>query len=105
MGFQYISNLPSPEEIKKQFPISPAAEVLKTERDQAIKSVLTGKSDKFLVIIGPCSADNEESVSDYVSRLVKVQEKNKRPSDHHSQNLYQQAKDHRRRIQRNASPA
>ncbi|WP_312432536.1 3-deoxy-7-phosphoheptulonate synthase [Lacrimispora sp.] len=77
MGFQYVNNLPSPEEIKKRFPLPAEFKALKIERDQAISDVLTGKSDKFLVIIGPCSADNEESVSDYVNRLVKVQEKTK----------------------------
>jgi len=77
MGFQYVNNLPSPEEIKDRFPLPAEFKALKIERDQAISDVLTGKSDKFLVIIGPCSADNEESVSDYVNRLVKVQEKTK----------------------------
>ncbi|WP_313582671.1 3-deoxy-7-phosphoheptulonate synthase [Lacrimispora sp.] len=77
MGFQYVYNLPSPEEIKERFPLPAEFKALKIERDQAISDVLTGKSDKFLVIIGPCSADNEESVSDYVNRLVKVQEKTK----------------------------
>jgi len=77
MGFQYVNNLPSPEEIKERFPLPAEFKALKIERDQAISDVLTGKSDKFLVIIGPCSADNEESVSDYVNRLVKVQEKTK----------------------------
>ncbi len=77
MGFQYVNNLPSPEEIKERFPLPAEYKALKIERDQAISDVLTGKSDKFLVVIGPCSADNEESVSDYVNRLVKVQEKTK----------------------------
>ena len=77
MGFQYVNNLPSPEEIKERFPLPAEYQALKIERDQAISDVLTGKSDKFLVIIGPCSADNEESVSDYVNRLVAVQEKTK----------------------------
>lgn len=77
MGFQYINNLPSPEEIKERFPLPAEFKALKLERDQAISDVFTGKSDKFLVIIGPCSADNEDSVSDYVNRLTKVQEKTK----------------------------
>lgn len=77
MGFQYVNNLPSPEEIKERFPLPAELKNLKIERDQAICDVLTGASDKFLVIIGPCSADNEDSVCDYVSRLVKVQEKTK----------------------------
>ena len=77
MGFQYINNLPSPEEIKDRFPLPAEFKALKLERDQAISDVFTRKSDKFLVIIGPCSADNEDSVSDYVNRLTKVQEKTK----------------------------
>ena len=77
MGFQYINNLPSPEEIKEQFPLPAESAARKAERDQAISDVLTGKSDKFLVIVGPCSADNEDSVSDYANRLIKVQEQTK----------------------------
>lgn len=75
MGFQYVNNLPSPEEIKESFPLSEELKLLKAERDKAISDVLTGADDKFLVIIGPCSADNEDSVCDYTSRLTKVQEK------------------------------
>lgn len=77
MGFQFVNNLPSPEEIKKRFPLSEEFKALKVKRDQAISDVLTGQSNKFLVIIGPCSADNEDSVLDYTNRLVKVQEKTK----------------------------
>ena len=47
--------------------------LLKIERDKEIKKVFTGESDKFLVIIGPCSADNEDAVCDYICRLAKVQ--------------------------------
>lgn len=75
MSFQYIQQLPSPEEIKDAFPLAQEYAVLKKERDQEIADVFTGKSDKFLVIIGPCSADNEDSVCDYVSRLAKVNDK------------------------------
>lgn len=75
MGFTFINHLPSPEEIKAQFPLPAELAALKAVRDQEISQVLTGKSDKFLVIIGPCSADNEESVCDYANRLAKVQEK------------------------------
>ena len=77
MGFEYVNKLPSPEEMKEQFPLPANLSNLKKERDQAISDVLTGKSDKFLVIIGPCSADNEDSVCEYVNRLLKVQEKTK----------------------------
>lgn len=75
MSFTFIKKLPIPAEIKKQFPVSERAASIKVQRDTAIKEVFTGASKKFLVIIGPCSADNEESVMDYVNRLAAVQEK------------------------------
>lgn len=75
MSFHYVAKLPTPEEIREQFPLPERLVALKKERDAQIKDVITGKSNKFLVIIGPCSADNEEAVCDYVSRLAKVNEK------------------------------
>ena len=75
MSFEFIRQLPSPQEIKEQYPVPKHLVELKEKRDALIKSVFTGESDKFILIIGPCSADNEDSVLDYVSRLVKVQEK------------------------------
>lgn len=75
MSFQFVKKLPIPAEIKKQFPISERAAAIKAQRDAEIRDVFTGASGKFLVIIGPCSADNEESVMEYVHRLAKVQEK------------------------------
>lgn len=77
MSFKYLNQLPTPEEIKQQYPLSAALKEAKRERDEEIARVLKGESDKFLVIIGPCSADNEDSVCDYINRLVKVQEKTK----------------------------
>ncbi len=74
MGFTFVKNLPTPEEIKEQFPVTPELAQLKAARDGEIKKVFTGESDKFLVIVGPCSADNEDSVCDYVSRLSKINE-------------------------------
>ena len=74
MSFQFLKELPSPEEIKKEYPLSKELTELKAKRDQMISDVITGKDDRFLLIIGPCSADNEDSVCDYISRLVKVQE-------------------------------
>ena len=68
MSFEFISKLPTPAEIRRQFPLSEELTMEKRKRDQEIRDVLTGKSDKFLVIIGPCSADNPDSVCDYVSR-------------------------------------
>lgn len=75
MSFEFVRKLPVPSEIKEQYPVPETAARIKIERDKEIKDVFTGNSDKFLVIIGPCSADNEEAVLDYTMRLAKVQEK------------------------------
>ena len=75
MSFSMMKPLPSPAEIQEKYPLSQAARKAKEIRDEEIRQVITGESRKFLVIIGPCSADNEDAVCDYVSRLVKVQEK------------------------------
>lgn len=75
MGFEFIKKLPTPAEIKSQYPVSEAIAKLKEEKDAEIRDVFTGKSDKFLAIIGPCSADNEDAVCDYLTRLTRVQEK------------------------------
>ena len=72
MGIKYISNLPSPEEIIAKYPLREDLKEKKKEFDKDIADVFTGKSDKFLAVIGPCSADNEDSVLDYVTRLAKV---------------------------------
>ena len=75
MSFEYIQKLPTPEEIRQEYPLGKALTALKKERDAMIADVFTGKSDKFLVVVGPCSADNEDAVCDYVSRLGKINEK------------------------------
>ena len=75
MSFEFIRQLPTPQEIKEQYPVPANLAALKAERDAEIKKIFTGESDKFILIIGPCSADNEDSVLDYVSRLAKIQEK------------------------------
>lgn len=74
MGMHYVKQVVSPEEIMEQLPLKEEHKKLKEIRDGEIRDVFTGKSDKFLAIIGPCSADNEDSVCDYVSRLARVQE-------------------------------
>ena len=74
MSFEFIKKLPTPEEIREQYPMPEHLAAIKAERDKEIKAVITGESNKFLVIIGPCSADNEDAVCDYVSRLAKVNE-------------------------------
>ena len=75
MGFEFVKKLPTPAEIKEQYPISAEIAKAKVERDEEIKKVFTGESDKFLAIIGPCSADHEDSVCDYIRRLAPIQEK------------------------------
>ena len=75
MGVTYVKEVMSPEQLLSEYPLPEEHRKLKIEWDKEIARVFTGKSDKFLVIIGPCSADNEDSVCDYINRLVKVQEK------------------------------
>ncbi len=75
MSFEFIKKLPTPEEIRSDYPLPEALKKIKAQRDEEIRDVITGKSDKFLVIIGPCSADNEDSVCDYINRLAKVSDK------------------------------
>ena len=75
MSFQFIQKLPTPDEIRQKYPLPQALVEIKRTRDEEIRKVITGESNKFLVIIGPCSADNEESVCDYVNRLAKLNEK------------------------------
>ncbi len=74
MSFQYVSQLPTPKDIREEFPVPEKLAQLKKQRDQEISDVITGKSNKFLVIIGPCSADNEDAVCEYISRLAKLNE-------------------------------
>ncbi len=72
---RFNRKLPIPQEIKKMYPITDEIKQVKEKRDQEISDVLTGKSDRFLLIIGPCSADREDSVMDYTTRLAGLQEK------------------------------
>lgn len=75
MGFTFNRKLPIPKEIKAMYPLSEKCAALKAQRDKEIREVITGADDRFLIIVGPCSADNETAVMDYLSRLVPVQEK------------------------------
>ena len=75
MSFEFLNQLPTPADIKRDYPLSPELRELKKHRDLMISDVITGKDSRVLVIIGPCSADNEDAVCDYLLRLRKVQEK------------------------------
>ena len=72
MNMNFKRKLPIPKVVKQEFPLDEKMMHVKQERDQQIADIFEGKSDKFLLIIGPCSADHSESVIEYISRLRKV---------------------------------
>ncbi len=75
MNMNFIGKLPIPKQIKEEYPLTEELASIKEKRDTEIKKIFTGESDKFLLVIGPCSADNDDSVMDYISRLRTVQDK------------------------------
>lgn len=75
MNCEFKRKLPIPMELKEMYPVTAEMQANFEKRDIEIKKVLSGESDKFLLVIGPCSADYEDSVMDYISRLRPVQEK------------------------------
>ena len=75
MNMEFKRKLIIPKEIKEMFPVTEEMAALKNERDAEIKDIIAGRSKKFILIIGPCSADNEDAVIEYILRLRKVQEK------------------------------
>ena len=75
MNLEFKKELPSAEEVKKMYPLTPGLDKIKSENDRQIQDIICGRSGKLLLIIGPCSADREDAVLDYVCRLRKVQEK------------------------------
>ena len=75
MGMKINAHLPIPADLKAEYPLSSQILKLKEKRDREIREIFEGKSDKFLVIVGPCSADNEDSVCEYVSKLATINEK------------------------------
>lgn len=74
LEMEFIRKLPSPQEIKMDYPVDPKVYEIKQRRDREIRDIMTGKDSRFLLIIGPCSADNEDAVVEYCRRLAKVQE-------------------------------
>lgn len=73
--FERQLRIPEPEEIKAEKPIPESLKAIKAERDKLVSDVITGKSDKMIIIVGPCSAHAEKPVLDYVERLGKLNEK------------------------------
>ena len=74
MSFNYLKKMPTPEEIKEMLPVPEKVQEIKKKRDQEVADIITGKDDRFLCIIGPCSADNEDAVCEYISKLSRVAE-------------------------------
>ncbi len=74
MSFTFLRELPYPQAIRETYPLSPKMTEQKNKRDEMISAVLRGEDDRFLLIIGPCSADREDAVCDYISRLQPIQE-------------------------------
>lgn len=72
---EFIRKLPIPKEIKAQYPLKDSVAEIKAERDEEMKKIFRGESDKFILIIGPCSADREDAVLDYIERLKIIQDK------------------------------
>lgn len=75
MTFSIVRPLPSVEEVIAKYPLSEKLKAHKIKRDQEIRSIFEGKDDRMIIIVGPCSADYEDSVLDYVSKLAKLQDK------------------------------
>ena len=72
---EFIRKLPIPMEVKEMYPLTAEVAAIKAARDEEIKKVFTGESDKFILVIGPCSADREDAVIEYIHRLRKLQDK------------------------------
>jgi len=73
-NLQFIRELPNPDTIKALMPVPSEMKVLKDQRDETVRNIFTGEDDRFVLIIGPCSADRQDAVLDYLTRLRKVQE-------------------------------
>ena len=75
MNMEFMGKLPIPQEIKAQYPLSSEAAEVKARRDQEIRAIFTGEDQRMLLVIGPCSADREDAVLEYISRLRLAQDK------------------------------
>ena len=75
MQMEFIRKIPTPQELKERFPLDDNIRKIKAERDEEIAKIFRGEDNRFLLIIGPCSADREDAVLEYMTRLAAVQEK------------------------------
>lgn len=97
MNMEFRRRLPAPEEVMNMYPLTEEMKKKKAENDAEIRRVFTGEDDRFVLVIGPCSADREDAVLDYISRLRGVQEKVKDDPDN-PPHLHQQAAHDGRRL-------
>ena len=74
MSMNFHRKLPIPQQVKEEYPLTERMVQVKAERDESIRAVFDGRSDKFILVIGPCSADHREPVLAYISRLRRIQE-------------------------------
>ncbi len=74
MKMHFQRKLPVPQDVKKEFPVTEEMAKVKAARDREIEAVFEGKSEKFVLVIGPCSADHNEPVLEYISRLRRVED-------------------------------
>ena len=74
MNLKLIRELPAPAAVKTQLPVTPELAARKAQRDSRLRDILAGRDDRFLLIVGPCSADRPDAVLDYNLRLCRVQE-------------------------------
>lgn len=74
MNMDFVCKLPIPKDIKAQYPVTDKAAEIKAKKDAEIREIFEGKERKLILVIGPCSADNEDSVMDYIGRLAKIQD-------------------------------
>ena len=74
MQMNFHRKLPIPQEVKKEYPLTARMEQVKAARDESIRAVFNGSSDKFILVVGPCSADHREPVLEYISRLRRIEE-------------------------------
>ena len=74
MPMNFLRKLPIPQEVKQEYPLTARMEQVKASCDKSIRDIFDGSSDKFLLVIGPCSADHREPVLEYIARLRRIQE-------------------------------
>ena len=75
MNMEFKRKMPSPQEVKDMYSVTEEMTARKKQNDKEIRDVFTGKDNRLVLVIGPCSADREDAVLDYISRLREVQEK------------------------------